>query len=272
MPVVRRYLTTYLHTHALRVRAYACTPGPSPSCPPSTLTPSWPRPRCPRTRYPRLRPRCPRPCPPAHAHALLPTPMPSCPRPCPPAHALPAPAPAVVFPFPPPRLPAPALVSALVPLPLAPRFPLMPTRTRSVLIAPRFPLMPTRTRSVLIATLAPTRMPSTPSAPIPFVQGLVRMRVHEQARAAVDLDAVRQRAALQMVALGVRLHRLSRDVTIVVQRVEEADVDGAREALIALRESFEAIVGDLFDAGAAWVDLAALPEDAAERVLARRRR
>lgn len=83
---------------------------------------------------------------------------------------------------------------------------------------------------------------------------------------------MRQSAASQMVALGVRLHRLSRDVAAVVRRVEEADVDGARTSLLALRESFEAIVGDLFDAGAAWVDLAALPKDVAERILARRRR
>ncbi|KII83505.1 hypothetical protein PLICRDRAFT_180412 [Plicaturopsis crispa FD-325 SS-3] len=98
-----------------------------------------------------------------------------------------------------------------------------------------------------------------------------RMRVHEQARAAVDLDAVRRRAASQMVAFGVRLRRLSRDVAAVGRCVEQADVDGARASLVALRESFEVIVDDLFDAGGVWVDLAALPKDAVERVLAQRR-
>ncbi|KII83429.1 hypothetical protein PLICRDRAFT_32975 [Plicaturopsis crispa FD-325 SS-3] len=120
-----------------------------------------------------------------------------------------------------------------------------------VVLTPRLPV-----RAVGVqASVEPSSSGRPPASPTP----------------AVDLDAVRRRAASQMVALGVRLHRLSRDVAAVVQRVEEADVDGARAALVALRESFEAIVGALFDAGAVWVDVAALPEDAAEWVLARRR-
>ncbi|KII86166.1 hypothetical protein PLICRDRAFT_31144 [Plicaturopsis crispa FD-325 SS-3] len=87
---------------------------------------------------------------------------------------------------------------------------------------------------------------------------------------AVDRDALRQRFGVRLVAFGMRLSRLSRDVAAAVRCVGEADVDGAQSVLVALRESFDDVMGQLFDEGAEWGDLATLPEDAAAGFLARR--
>ncbi|KII83078.1 hypothetical protein PLICRDRAFT_33081 [Plicaturopsis crispa FD-325 SS-3] len=91
----------------------------------------------------------------------------------------------------------------------------------------------------------------------------------DQARAAVDREALREEAGTLITAFGMRLNTLSRELQAAVDLVAQADVDGARNVLADVRTSFVALLSDMLEQGGAWVDVAKLPSDAAAGVRAR---